>query len=252
MCQDIKQESKCLECKHLKKSNYSVLENETLHDCWCKVGDMTNIKECDKFEYLSKSGESMLNEIKSMIEEVSNKVEKKNLYIEENKSIEEELLKATCKKISVFFKGIVESVSIMKEIIEIELKYNVFLNKHGRVSKRAVLIMDLYEKNVYIEIGKNIYLVYANDIDYVKSQDKKIVYMDENFDIVNSCVVLCDTYMNPYVYEVVCIFLDNKDDIEKNILKKVSEFKEKELKWNDEEIYTYKNAIENMKTFIDC
>lgn len=40
----------CLECKHLQKSVYMVLEDETLYNYWCKVGDVTNSEECDKFE----------------------------------------------------------------------------------------------------------------------------------------------------------------------------------------------------------
>lgn len=40
----------CCKCEHLQKSVYMILEDETLYNCWCKVGDVINSEECDKFE----------------------------------------------------------------------------------------------------------------------------------------------------------------------------------------------------------
>ena len=50
MYQDTNQTSKCWKCKHMRKSIYTIFENETLYNCWCKVVDITNEEECDKFE----------------------------------------------------------------------------------------------------------------------------------------------------------------------------------------------------------
>lgn len=46
----IKTVNECWKCKHLQKSVYIKLKNETLYNCWCKVADITNEEECDKFE----------------------------------------------------------------------------------------------------------------------------------------------------------------------------------------------------------
>lgn len=41
---------KCWRCKHLQTSVYMVLDNETLYNCWCKVGDMESKEKCNKFK----------------------------------------------------------------------------------------------------------------------------------------------------------------------------------------------------------
>lgn len=46
----IKTVNECWKCKHLQKSVYIKLENETLYSCWCEIGDMESKEKCNKFE----------------------------------------------------------------------------------------------------------------------------------------------------------------------------------------------------------
>lgn len=50
MCWTIKTVNECWKCKHLQKSVYIKLENETLYSCWCEIGDMESKEKCNKFE----------------------------------------------------------------------------------------------------------------------------------------------------------------------------------------------------------
>ena len=54
MYQDINQTSKCWKCKHMRKSIYTIFENETLYNCWCKIVDMESKEKCNKFEICDK------------------------------------------------------------------------------------------------------------------------------------------------------------------------------------------------------
>ena len=44
----IKTVNECWKCKHLQKSVYIKLENETLYSCWCEIGDMESKEKCNK------------------------------------------------------------------------------------------------------------------------------------------------------------------------------------------------------------
>lgn len=50
----IKAVNECWKCKHLQKSIYMKLENETLYNCWCIVGNMESKEKCNKFEICDK------------------------------------------------------------------------------------------------------------------------------------------------------------------------------------------------------
>ena len=39
----------CWDCKNLQKSIHMVLEDNTLYNCWCEVGNIEDEK-CDEFE----------------------------------------------------------------------------------------------------------------------------------------------------------------------------------------------------------
>ena len=41
--------NKCTNCKNLQKSVYMKLQDETLYNVWCKVGNMED-KHCSSFE----------------------------------------------------------------------------------------------------------------------------------------------------------------------------------------------------------
>ena len=45
-------DNKCWQCQNLHKSIYMQLEDETLYNCWCDIGDVHNEEDCEHFKQI--------------------------------------------------------------------------------------------------------------------------------------------------------------------------------------------------------
>lgn len=199
----------------------------------------------------------LLNNLEVMMNEIDEKKQENELFFKENDSLENELLISSYKKMVSFFDDITKVIYPLNYVVEITLNYKPILNDFKIEKKPVALILDMADKNVYMQIYKSMYLLYSKDLDYLNKQpDKNNVYMDEYYNGVDVSFFLAVkndkscTYNQNELREVVSIFLSNKDFIEEEIMKKVKEFKDEKLSLYEEKMTFYKQNLEDMKAYI--
>lgn len=200
---------------------------------------------------------NIFNKIKEVNTELKEMRESKDVFLKENKKIKDELLLKSCGKMLEFFDNLIESIepiSFALGYMEWSIDIDMALCDWRRTISK--IVVDPTEKCAYIDIHGSYFMLNTIDNTFYSEyiEGDEMVGIDElgvklsiqNFKNNREISDSDKECINKIVYT----FLMNKEMLEKSILRKVSDAKNKMLERYEEELHLEKKMLEDMKEYI--